>query len=211
MTVPASIAKALVEAQRHVGRVEKGSTNKHFSYKYASADDTAAEAKRALNLAGLALCRVGWTHTPLTEHEPARLTVSYMLTSSEGDCWPLAPVSVPSLPGAGRPEDKAEAAALTYSAGYVAQGLLQIERVDEHDPDARGDEGDRTGRGAPPEPVTISAKAKALLAAMVAATDAKSKAAADKLCLDAWEGLNKAERALINEAEAHWRKSRGEA
>jgi len=136
---PPSIAKALVEAQKAVKSVGKASVNEHHGYAYASAQDVAAEAQRALNGAGLALCRIGWAHVPITEKEPARLEVSYVLTCTSGESWLLPPVSVPSLPGKGRPEDKAEAAALTYSAGYVAQGLLQIERVDEHDVDARDD------------------------------------------------------------------------
>jgi len=61
---------------------------------------------------------------------------------------------------------------------------------------------------AAPEP--IGPKAKALLAQMEAAQDTKAKLAADNACREAWGKLNAAERALINEAESHWRKSRGE-
>ena len=104
--------------------------------------------------------------------------------------------------------DKAVAGALTYSAGYTALGLLQIERVNENDPDRRDDRDEGHG---PPEPSTIGTKAKALLAQMESAKDAKEKAAADKACLAAWEGLNSTEKKLINDAESFWRRSRGEA
>jgi len=41
---PASIAKAIVEAQRAVKSVGKASVNEHHGYAYASAQDVAAEA-----------------------------------------------------------------------------------------------------------------------------------------------------------------------
>lgn len=137
--MPKSIAAGLVKAQRATKDVEKDSTNTFHKYKYAAADAIAAEARRVLNLAGLALCRVGWTFSEFTDKSPARLNVRYMLVHEDGSTWDLPEVSVPSIPDKGRPEDKADAAALTYSAGYVALGLLQIERVDEHGVDARND------------------------------------------------------------------------
>ena len=58
----------------------------------------------------------------------------------DGDWWELPePVTVPAIPGKGRPEDKAEAGALTYCNGYVVLGLLQIEREDESSPNRRDD------------------------------------------------------------------------
>lgn len=138
-TCPKSIAMALVKAQAAVKAVEKDSTNSFHKYKYASSDDMVAEARRAMTGAGLACSRIGWTEQPVTEHAPARLLVHYMLTSVEGECMFLPPVSVPVLPEKGRPEDKAEAAALTYSHGYLVLGLLQMARVDEGSPDQRDD------------------------------------------------------------------------
>jgi hypothetical protein len=169
MEIPKSIAIGLVKAQRAAKDVEKDGTNAHFKYKYASADAIAAEARAALNGAGLALCRIGWTPVPAVLRnewefigdpgdakapgwmepwiEPARILVTYaVVAESDGAVWVLDPVSVPVLPEKGRPEDKAEAAALTYSAGYVALGLLQIERVDQHSPDARDDSNRQPGR-----------------------------------------------------------------
>lgn len=136
---PKSIAMALVKAQQAVKAVAKDSTNSFHKYKYASSDDMVSEARRALTTVGLSLARIGWTEQPVTEHAPARLHVLYMLTSAEGECMMLPPVSVPVLPEKGRPEDKAEAAALTYSHGYLVLGLLQMARVDENDVDARDD------------------------------------------------------------------------
>lgn len=137
--MPKSIASALVKAQATVKPVEKDSTNSFHKYKYASSDDVVAVGREALVGAGLALARVGWSHTPLTEHEPARINVQYMLTSSDGECWMCPLASVPVLPEKGRPEDKAEAAALTYSHGYMVLGLLQMERRDEGAVDQRDD------------------------------------------------------------------------
>lgn len=155
-TFPASIAKALVQAQIACVPVEKDSTNSFHKYKYASSDDMVAAGKRAMNSAGLALARIGWTHEPAKyvvydslrekpdaaphgEYIPARLVVTYALASAEGESMILPPVSVPVLPEKGRPEDKAEAAALTYSHGYVVLGLLELERADESDVDRRDD------------------------------------------------------------------------
>jgi hypothetical protein len=135
---------------------------------------------------------------------PANVVALYMLVHSSGDSWMLEPVTVPAIPDKGRPLDKAVAGALTYSAGYTSLGLLQIERVDENSPDARND------HDAPVAPLPIGAKAKALLSQMEGANDARSKAAADKACMAVWDTLNAAEKKLINEAEAHWRHSRGE-
>lgn len=143
-TMPTGIAKRLLAAQRGARDVEKDSTNKHHRYAYASADDIAAEARRALNEAGLALTRIGWVHMPWTEQSPARIRPLYLLVSDEGETWELPEITVPVLPGDGRPEDKAEAAALTYASGYVALGLLQIERVDpKTGVDSRNDDGYR--------------------------------------------------------------------
>jgi hypothetical protein len=153
---PPSIAKALVQAQIACEPVEKDSTNSFHKYKYASSDDMVAAGKRAMNSAGLALARIGWAHEPAKyvvydslrekpdaaphgEYIPARLVVTYALASAEGETVILPPVSVPVLPEKGRPEDKAEAAALTYSHGYVVLGLLELERADESDVDRRDD------------------------------------------------------------------------
>ncbi len=51
-------------------------------------------------------------------------------------------VQMPVLPEKGRPVDKAEATALTYSLGYVLRGLLKIPRTaDADDLDQRDDRG----------------------------------------------------------------------
>lgn len=137
--MPKSIAAALVKAQREARDVVKADENGYHRYRYTKADDIAAEGRRALNGAGLALCRVGWYLKPPGEGMPLSVAVLYLLVHDDGSSW-LCPEAVcPVIPEKGRPEDKATAAALTFSAGYVALGLLQIERVDEHSPDARND------------------------------------------------------------------------
>lgn len=153
MSMPASIATALVKAQREARDVEKDAKNEYHRYAYSKADDIAAEGRRALNLSGLALCRVGWTLNPATETGPGSVSVCYVLVHESGDVWALPPAFCPVIPEKGRPEDKATAAALTYSAGYVALGLLMIERTDQHSPDARNDGASQRTRSKKPEEV----------------------------------------------------------
>jgi hypothetical protein len=135
--MPASIASALVKAQREARDVVKDGENKYHRYAYATADAIASEARRALNKSGLALCRVGWSVQKAGDGVPLTVLVTYALVHDDGSSCLLPPAECPVIPEKGRPEDKATAAALTFSAGYVALGLLQIERVNEHSPDAR--------------------------------------------------------------------------
>lgn len=187
-----NIATALVEAQKAVRVVRKDSENAHHRYKYASSDDLAAECKKALNASGLALCRIGCTVQPATETAPANVVALYMLVHISGDSWKLDPVTVPAIPDKGRPLDKAVAGALTYSAGYTSLGLLQIERVDENDPDARRDDGE--------EPAPLSAKATQIIQAVKVAT---SKLEKDNVLASyeaAWDILTPADRLAIDAA-----------
>lgn len=137
-----AIAKALVAAQRDVKSVAKGSTNKFHGYNYASADDVAHAGRAALNAHGLVLMCTGWTLERSADPEEwDRLHVRYLLVHDGGDAMELAS-STPIIPEKGRPEDKAEAAALTYSLGYTMRGLLCIHRgASEDDPDTRDDSG----------------------------------------------------------------------
>lgn len=151
--MPKSIAAALVKAQRDAIDVPKDGFNKFHGYAYSTSEGIAAECKRALNANGLGLCRLGWTTKPPTEHAPGSVVVRYRLVHEGGDSWALPDAECPVIPEKGRPEDKATAAALTFSAGYVALGLLQIERVDEHAPDARNDGGTQRQKAAKPAEV----------------------------------------------------------
>ncbi|WP_394825014.1 ERF family protein [Pendulispora albinea] len=123
---------ALVKAQTAARAVGKNSTNKHHNYQYAAMEDLIAEGGRALSSAGLALFALGWGFVPPgVEGSHARVRIQYRLVHTSGESFNFAPVDVPSIPGNGRPEDKAEAAARTFALGYFLRDLLLIPRVDE--------------------------------------------------------------------------------
>lgn len=138
-----SLASALVQATQHAQSVSKDGKNAFHGYRYASAEAIIAEAREALTAAGLTLAALGWSVTPPAGDFPGHLTVSYRLFHVSGETLDLEPCSTAIIPEKGRPYDKAEATALTYSLGYVLRGLLLLPRVDE-EPDKRDD------RGTPP-------------------------------------------------------------
>ena len=145
----ASIAKfaaALVKAQQAARSVEKDSSNSFHRYKYASAEAIIDEARGALVSAGIACLSTGWTFvaTAATDRSPpvvskdgkpspvavGRVFVQYRVLHESGE-WMQFEASTPVIPESGRPEDKAEATALTYNAGYFLRGLLMLPRVEE--------------------------------------------------------------------------------
>jgi hypothetical protein len=121
-----ALAAALVKAQLAAEAVGKDSTNTFHKYKYASAEAMLAEGRQALASAGLALYQRGWE----VDSERSVITVFYTLLHDSGERigW-AAQTSI--VPDKGRPQDKAEAAALTYSIAYAIRGLLLLPRVDE--------------------------------------------------------------------------------
>lgn len=142
-SVPAALAGALVDAQGRVSRVAKDSTNTFHRYKYAAAEDMIDEARSALNAAGLALMS-HWKvdQSAYTERETrtdrgdktivivGRVVVSYTLIHKSGQALRWI-TSTPIIPENGRPEDKAEMAALTANLGYTLRQLLLIPRGDD--------------------------------------------------------------------------------
>lgn len=141
--MPATIAAALVKAQRGVKAVGKDGWNDHAKYRYASMDSLSEEARRALTDAGLALSVVG--AEPIEVRGERRLSVTAILCHEDGSTWLLPGYSIPviitvSKAGHVAPADKAEAAAMTYARGYLALCLLQIAREDENAVDQRRDE-----------------------------------------------------------------------
>ncbi len=149
---------ALVAAQRAISPVGKASRNAHHDYRYASGDDMIAEARGALNGAGLAVYATKWERTEhpyqyedqdgkMRDDVEYRLFVSFRLAHESGESEDFAPFSVPILPERGRPIDKAEAGARTYALSYFLRDLLLIPRTaaaasnTETDPDARDDRG----------------------------------------------------------------------
>jgi len=197
--MPASIAKALVLAQKNVKPVEKAATNEFAKYKYATMDSLADECRRAMTSAGLALAVVG--ARPFTHEGQPRLMVDALLVHDSGEAWSMADYSIPvvqstSKNGNKTPVDKAEAAALTYARGYLALCLLQIAREDEHAVDQRDD--------SPKRP----AKSTADVAAMCSAFDAcQDKAKLAKLIdraseVDMAGELSEADYVLVGKAIA---------
>jgi hypothetical protein len=139
--IPASIATALAKAQAKVTRVGKDGTNTFHRYRYTSAEMIIESAIGVMGSEGLALAQYGWDVTAAVGEMPARIVVRYALTHVSGESWEMPPSSTPVIPEKGRPWDKAEAAALTYSLGYTLRGLLKIPRADpDDDVDQRDDE-----------------------------------------------------------------------
>jgi hypothetical protein len=152
--IPSEIVVAMVKAQANVRAVGHDGKNKHHDYKYTSAEALLEAAREPLASAGLAVSQFAWEHVaPDAEHVaylreesgkpeqvhgietgPARLRVWYLVAHDSGASWVFA-ATVPVLPEKGRPIDKAEATALTYSFGYTLRGLLKIPRTDATDDD----------------------------------------------------------------------------
>lgn len=143
--IPASVAAGLVRARRAVRPVEKDSKNTHHGYKYASADDVAAEGLRALNEGGLAFLTLSWVLVSIDRPRviaaedgsvqsvpdtATRLRCVHALVAEDGASVEIT-TDLPVLPDRGRPEDKAALGALTESYAYAIRGLLGIPRVDE--------------------------------------------------------------------------------
>ena len=140
---PKNLAAALLEAQKAVGRVAKGSTNEYDHYSYTSADEMVLAVRIALHDAGLLLSRIGSRiEQPLREGEPLELVslfkLEYPETGEERNyefAWPIV----------GNPKrlyatDKARAGALTTSLGYFERDLLNISRQDSNEMDKRVDQ-----------------------------------------------------------------------
>ncbi len=130
-----SIASKLLQAQIAVQAAEKSSRNEHHSFNYAAADAVTALAKDALNAAGLVLVHTGW----FTKPETLTICGTFWLFDSESEEKIELTAELPYVPGKGRPEDKAALASLTEMRGYLAIGLLGIERVETLDISGRDD------------------------------------------------------------------------
>lgn len=128
--------RALLQAQRSIRGVAKRAKNRHQDYQYATADDMAEEARSALNEAGIYLgcISVDYEVGPGGVHgdeDCLRAAITYRLVHAESGEYEDYLSRSPIVPGRGRPQDKAEAAAWTYNLGHFVKGLLLIPRVDE--------------------------------------------------------------------------------
>lgn len=124
-----NMAAALVAAQKHAQAVAKTSKNTFHGYKYASAEALIAEGREALADNGLAVMPIEWRVLPVEGIEGVRskVEVTYMLVHESGASV-SAKCETSILPEKGRPQDKAEATALTYNLGYYLRGLLLLPR-----------------------------------------------------------------------------------
>lgn len=163
---------ALLKAQQAAKTVAKDSQNSYSKYAYASSDDVIAEARSALTGAGLVFLCTGWK--PVTEQAGdgvmlARMVVDYALCHPESGEEMKTQTSTPIMPEKGRPEDKAEATALTYNLGYTLRGLLLIPRGDS---DADADRRDDRGRDTRSQQAQVDGVLKArAIEAIASATD----------------------------------------
>lgn len=131
--MPASIAKALVVAQRAVKPVKKTGYNKHAKYAYATMDDLSVAMREACNSAGLSIAYIDVRREDMADGE-RRVAATPRWTEIEtGDAWLDPPLSVVTEIRQGMPADKAEAAALSYLRGSHAMASMQIPREDAED------------------------------------------------------------------------------
>lgn len=137
-----AIFKALLEAQRHISRIEKDATNQHHKYSYVSSEAMILAAREALHLAGLFAFRPDWKIRYPSEGNQLELEATMVLVHAETGQRMIDRVYWPIVPGQGRPMDKAVASALTVSQSYWLRDLLQIPRTD---PDTEMDSRDDTG------------------------------------------------------------------
>lgn len=166
---PPAIAAALVAAQRAAQPLEKTGENKHHHYRYTTVDYAVEAGRDVLLKAGLVLLQAGWrvglrerhvwiagsdvapgTNAVVTE---SWISITYVLLH-EGGAAMSWEAETAIYPEKGRPQDKAEAAALSLSLTYTIRGLLMLPRVAEGalDPQARDDRGYVPGVQAPPPP-----------------------------------------------------------
>jgi hypothetical protein len=138
--VPAkSLSAALLEAQRLVGAVAKGSQNEYDKYAYTSSDTMIAACRDALHGAGLLFDREGWEIDRTVEpHELISLFVLEYPTTGERREYRV-PWAIVGNPKRIYAVDKARAGALTTSIGYFLRDLLNVPRVDTNEMDRRED------------------------------------------------------------------------
>lgn len=124
------LAKGLSAAIKACRQVEHDRRNQHHGYDYASAEAVIMEGRLALEAGGLALLPIEAALEGSEREGPDRFELrrTLLLVHSSGQCSPLR-VTWPVVPGAGRPLDKATAAADTESLAYLLRDLLLMPRV----------------------------------------------------------------------------------
>ena len=132
--IPPEIVDRLAKASGAAGAVPKGSRNDFAKYDYASAEEILEHVRPFFSQHGLFVCRTGWedvrwTVTP--DGETAHKVKCHFQVSAVGstEAW-QASVMWPVVCSKGRPQDKAEASALTDCTKYWLLGLLLLPRAD---------------------------------------------------------------------------------
>lgn len=228
--MPPAIAKAIAIAQSKIRRVGHDAKNAHHQYRYTSAEAVIEACIGPMSEAGLGLVQMGWDRLApvsdvwcviddkgqtleLRETSSARLRVRYLLVHESGASWELPAITIPVLPEKGRPLDKAEATALTYSLGYTLRGLLRVPRAEgDDDADQRDDRNvererpQRAPQKAPPQKTESDADRGALVDATLALyaaakSEADLEAAKDSVKVW-WKSRSKAEEKRVSDAAA---------
>lgn len=122
-----NLMRALADAQKSIGGVEKDARNKHHGYDYSSAEGIIADSRTALLRHGIIADRTSWTMNDLPDG--TRSVTSRFLLWHIGSGEHLATDSPwPVIPEKGRPLDKALAGALTTSLAYWLRDTLLLPR-----------------------------------------------------------------------------------
>lgn len=171
-SLPPKLCAALVIAQKGARGVEKDAKNDYHQYKYASSEAVIDEGRRCLLTADLALfprsrrfealdLRVEQTGNDKSgKPKPpkgaiGRVEMVYCLVHTSGEAVEIASGTW-VVPEAGRPEDKAEAAAVTSDLGYVLRGVLLLPRGMDTSPiEGRDDRDYRPEDDRTPEPAPV--------------------------------------------------------
>lgn len=130
---------ALVKAQRAVKTVGKDGRNKQKDYNYATSEAMIKAGRAHLNDAGLVLLQTFQTEpAPASQgnignqHVCSIVRMPWLL-AHEGGGVVSGVATMAAIGSPARPNDKAEAATVTYALGFVIRGLLQIDRAEEDD------------------------------------------------------------------------------
>lgn len=144
-TAQKALHDAIASAQGEAHAVEKDSRNQFHKYNYVSAEAMITDAKKVLGKHGLALVPQGFDLVPnpglmletmnsrgeKSRHDAAGVLRSSWLLMHKGGGSLQVSSAWPVVPEAGRPLDKAVAAARTASLNYLLRDLLQFPRVEE--------------------------------------------------------------------------------
>lgn len=131
---------ALGEAQQFIqDAARKDGRNAHQGYDYTTADEMIALCRSALHKVGLTVFRAKWSYTPNDENGPGNVVSRMVVVHPASKALRVFNFSWPAVPGAGRPLDKAIAAALTTSLSYWLRDLLLVPRGDGLSMDSRDD------------------------------------------------------------------------